>query len=550
MEFTQIFNIAKPIRWAPDSPALYRAKIEVEQNGKLVDTIQTAFGIRNVQINATKGLLLNGEPLKLKGGRIFNDNGPLGAAAIDRAEERRVELAKAAGFNAIWTCGAPPSPAFLDACDRLGMLVIDEAFDVWTQAKQPDDYHLYFKDWWRRDLEAILLRDRNHPCVILWSVGNEIPERAEPAGVALCQDMVQLIRRLDSSRMATAAIGDIGTKRNWTNSAQAFASLGVGGYNYLWQEYGADHKKYPWRIMLGSASYPKEAFDSWQAAQSNAWVLGDFVWTALDYLGDSGRGHAILDNEKETATASFPWHNAWCGDLDICGFKKPQHAYREILWGMSNIALAVHAPVPEGRTENVNAWGWPDERSSWTWPGCEGKEMDISVYTTCDSVRLELNGKPLGVQSLSKTNKLTARFRIPYQPGELRAVGLTKGKPVATANLVTTGLPKKLRLTADRSTIQANRNDLAYVTVEVVDDEGRLVPNAEATIRFNVSGAGELAATGNSSPNEPANFQEPTRKTFQGRCLAILRSNGRPGKIRLRAEADGLTPAETTVKTR
>ncbi|HBF34486.1 TPA: glycoside hydrolase family 2, partial [Candidatus Sumerlaeota bacterium] len=237
-----------------------------------------------------------------------------------------------------------------------------------------------------------------------------------------------------------------------------------------------------------------------------------------------------------------------CGDIDICGFKKAPLHYREVMWGNAKINLAVHAPIPEGRKEKVAAWGWPDERQSWTWPGSEGKPLDVIVYSSCQSVRLELNGKEIATQPVN--NKMIARFKVPYQPGELNAVGLTtEGKRVANTSLRTAGKAKEIRLIPDRSKIRADRNDLSYVTVEIVDQRGTVVPDAEVPVRFTVSGAGEIAAIGSAAPNDPSSFHLTTRKTWQGRCLAILRPKGDSGKITLKAEADGLKAATISIKT-
>jgi beta-galactosidase len=547
-EFTQTFSVKHPVLWSLKEPALFHAEVELLENQRIIHCSAATFGIRSIEVNSTNGFLLNGEVVKLKGGCMHHDNGPLGSATIDRAEERRVQLMKAYGFNAIRTSHNPPSPAFLDACDRFGVLVIDEAFDMWERAKNPDDYHLYFKDWWKRDLESIVLRDRNHPSVGLWSVGNEIPERADPSGVALCEQMISVIRQLDATRPITEAICEFWDNRSkkWPDTAPGFAPLDVGGYNYQWRKYVSDHGTFPSRIMIGTESLPKEAFENWQAVLTHSWVIGDFVWTAWDYLGETGIGNAALDNEKDAT--KFPWFNAWCGDIDICGFKKPQLYYRDVVWGNAKVALAAHAPLPPGRTEKVSGWGWPDERQCWTWPGCEGKPIDVNVYSSCQSVRLELDGKEIATKPVN--NKMIARFQVPYQPGELRAIGLSEGKAVASASLRTASEPKGIRLTADRTSIRADRNDLSYVTVEILDRNGRVVPNATIPVRFTVTGAGELAATGSPCPNDASSFHLPVRKTYQGRCLAILRPKGAPGKITLKAEADGVESATVTVKAR
>ena len=547
----QSIEVRSPKLWSPGSPNLYSTEIEVVTAGKTVDGISTHFGIRKIEVDAERGFRLNGEMLKLKGACIHHDNGPLGAAAIDRAEERKVELMKANGFNAVRSTHNPASPAFLAACDRLGMLVIDEAFDQWNERKldNEQDYHRYFKDWYGRDIASMVRRDRNHPCVIMWSIGNEIPEQFHAEATA--KSLREAVLSHDSTRSVTAAIcTDWGNViKNWDKlSDPAFPHLDVAGYNYLPDKYESDHARHPERVIYGSESYPKDFYDYWSLVEKHPYVIGDFVWTAMDYLGESGIAHSVLSNEKDSFFMSWPWYNAWCGDLDVCGFKKPQSFYRDVVWRRSQIEMAVHAPIPPGITEKVSGWGWPNESQSWNWPEQDGKPLQISVYSRCEKVRLELNGKIIGEQTISESSKLTAKFEIPYAPGELRALGLNHGKVIAQTTLKTSGPPNKLKLTADRTTIRADRNDLSYVTVEVVDAGGRRVPNAEIPVRFSIEGAGELAAQASGSPNDPASFRDPFRKTFQGRCLAILRPTTGAGDITLRAEAEGLESASLTVR--
>jgi beta-galactosidase len=539
----QSIEVRSPKLWSPDSPDLYSAEVEVVVGGKVSDMVSTQFGIRKIEVDAEHGFRLNGVMLKLKGGCVHHDNGPLGSAAIDRAEERRVELLKANGFNAIRTSHNPPSPAFLDACDRLGMLVIDEAFDQWTEAKIGDrqDYHLYFKDWYARDIASMVRRDRNHASVVMWSIGNEIPEQFRADSAA--RSLREAVLSHDSTRLITQAVCTDWGKviKNWdTLSDPAFLYLDVAGYNYLPDKYEADHERHPERVMMGTESYPKDFFDYWTKVEKYPYVIGDFTWTAMDYLGEAGIGHSVLSNEKNSFFMSWPWFDAWCGDLDICGFKKPQSFYRDVVWRRSQIEMEVHSPIPPGLSEKVSGWGWPDESQSWNWPGQEGKSLQVAVYSRCDTVRLELNGKIIGEKPVSAATKLTARFDVPYAPGELRAYGLNNGKVVAQTALKTSGVAKKLKLTADRTNIRADRNDLSYVTVEVVDDNGQRVPDAKIPVHFSVTGVGELAGQASGSPNDPASFQAPVCKTFQGRCLAILRPTGDAGDIILHVEADGL----------
>jgi len=546
LEFTQNFLVSSPILWSLKSPALYQTKVEVLRGKQVVDHSEAIFGIRSLEFCAAKGLLLNGEVVKLKGGCMHHDNGPLGSATIDRAEERRVQLMKAYGFNAIRTSHNPPSPAFLDACDRYGVLVLDEAFDMWEKAKNPDDYHLNFDEWWQRDLEAMILRDRNHPSVILWSIGNEISERADPSGVEISKKLADYVRKLDSTRPVTEAICGFWDHpdKPWSDTAPAFTALDVCGYNYQTQQYIPDHKQFPSRIIVGTESFPGALYDNWREVLADPWVIGDFVWTAWDYLGETGTGGVTLSGDPDPT--HFPWYNAWCGDIDVCGFEKPAHNYRAVIWGDAKIRVAVHAPIPSGQSERVAYWGWPDERQSWTWPVAEGTLLDVAVYSSCPSVKLELNGEEIGAKP---TNNMIARFQVPYHPGELRATGILNDASAAVATLRTAGEAKKIRLVADRSTIRASRDDLSYVTVEVVDNDGNLAPNAALPIHFTITGAGELAAVASSAPNDPSSFHLPVRKTYQGRCLVILRPKGNAGEITLKAESDGLRPAIIKIKT-
>ena len=370
-------QLKSPRLWSPVDPHLYRAEVIIESERRFADAATVHVGIRKVEIDASQGIQINGESIKLRGGCVHHDNGPLGSACIPRAEERRVEILKANGYNAIRTSHNPPSRDFLDACDRLGMVVIDEAFDCWEAGnKNPEDYHLYFKEWWQRDLESMILRDRNHPSVILWSIGNEINERAEPHGVEIGKALADHAHKFDPTRKVTAAICHAWDHPNqtWQDMQPAFSYLDVGGYNYQWTEYEKDHAKYPERIMAGTESFPNQAFQNWREVENNKFVIGDFVWTAIDYLGESGIGHASIKTGPggDVFSPPYPWFNSYCGDIDLIGNKKPQSYFRDVVWRRSKVEMAVQRPVPERYTEQVSRWGWSDELRSWTWPGLEG----------------------------------------------------------------------------------------------------------------------------------------------------------------------------------
>ena len=547
----QTIQLSSPHLWSPESPYLYHAVTDVLSGNNLVDHVVTNFGVRSINITAGKGFLLNGKPIELRGGCVHHDNGPLGSAAIDRAEERRVELLKQFGYNAVRTSHNPPSQQFLDACDRLGIIVIDEAFDQWERHKNPQDYGLYFDTCWKKDIDAMVLRDRNHPSVIFWSIGNEINERVDSSGLVIEKKLRDEVKRLDSTRPVTEAIcffwDHPGYK--WDTTAPAFALLDVGAYNYQWREYEKDHAKYQQRIMMGTESFPREAFENWQQVEQQPYVIGDFVWTAMDYLGETGIGHTEPDNLTKFAM-EFPWFNAWCGDIDLIGGKKPQSYYRDVVWNRSQLEMLVHAPIPEGHKEAVSYWGWPDEVHAYTFPGAEGKPLQVHVYTNYDSVKLLLNDKAVGVQKVSPATKLTATFQINYQPGVLKALGYKNGRVADSSILQTAGKPTRIRLTADRTNIHANRNDLAYVTAEVLDAKGQLVPDAALPLHFNVNGNGEIIATASACPDCMESFQKPEHKTFEGKCLIIVRPKGDAGRITLKAEGEGLQGGEVVIETK
>jgi beta-galactosidase len=539
-------TIAVPNLWSVERPNLYCLETEILVGGKVVDSASTPFGIRTLEFSAEKGFLLNGEAVKLKGGCVHHDNGVLGATSFPRSEERKVELLKASGFNAIRCAHNPPAPAMLDACDRLGMFVMDEAFDCWRIGKNPYDYHVAFDDWWQRDLDSMLLRDRNHPSVIIWSIGNEVIERdGRSDGVAIARMLADRVREVDPTRPVTSAICGVWDNNvTWHDTDGVFTLLDVGGYNYQWREYVNDHQCHPGRIMVGTESFPLEALDNWMAVEANPYVIGDFVWTSLDYLGESGIGRVHYG--EKAFLGDYPWHQANCGDLDICGFKRPQSYYRDMVWQNSlPLYIAVQTPVPEGKVPIISQWGWPDVWPNWTWPGHDGQPFKVDVYSACEKVELFLNDRSLGIQPTTRAERLIATFEVAYEPGELKAIGYVGGKPVTEYALKTASTPTAIRLTADRDPIGSD--DLCYVTVDVVDAQGIVHPTAADPIFFTVQGAGNLAAVGNGNPLSTERYRGNVRSTFHGRCLAVVKSNGK-GEIKLRAQADGLDPAEVVIR--
>ncbi|WP_230461363.1 glycoside hydrolase family 2 TIM barrel-domain containing protein [Sphingobium sp. CAP-1] len=465
---------------------------------------------------------------------------------MDRAEERKVELLLARGYNAVRTSHNPPSTAFLNACDRLGMLVMEEPFDCWNVGKNPDDYALYFKDHWHDDLAAMVGRDGNHPSVILWSIGNEIPETGTPAGVETARMLADALRRLDDTRPITQAIntanGPDVTRADGRPDQAATQFLDVAGYNYKLFAYERDHARFPDRVFVGTESYPRDVDTIWRRTDQSAWLIGDFVWTAMDYLGESGIGRSDLAT-PDPSRAPYPWFNGYCGDIDIIGQQKPQSLLRDVVWGLSPLELAVQRPLPEGASERMTPWGWRDELQSWTWPGAEGRPLSVAIYTRGDHVELLLNGKLVAERTLTEKDASVAQIILPYAPGRLVARAYRAGRRIGERMLETAGVAATLRLTADRSRLRADRDDLAFVTVEVTDQAGRLVPDAVHVLRSAIRGSAELVAFGNANPRGVASFQQPVAKSWHGRALAVCRPTGQSGRAVLTVESENLRPA-------
>lgn len=548
-EFGQDITVSKPELWSTESPALYSAINEVYVADQLVDRIETKFGIRSIQFDVAKGFLLNGKSLKLKGGCFHHDNGPLGSKSYDRAEERRVELLKASGFNAIRCSHNPPAPAFLDACDRLGMLVIDEAFDMWSDGKNTSDYHLWFDKWWQRDIESMISRDINHPSVILWSIGNEIPGMDSPEVAKTAQLLADFVRKSDPSRKVIAAVNGLNPAKD-----PFFATLDIAGYNYgsggdhnKSSIFDIDHTRVPSRIMVQTESYPLEAFKSWMDVTDHPWLIGDFVWTAFDYIGEASIGWRGYFQEQ----SFYPWNLAFCGDLDICGWKRPQSFYRDALWMTNQLSLFVKPPKPSFEEnpdrESWSKWHWLDAVADWNWKGNENKPLEVSVYSSCEEVELILNNKSLGRKKTNRSTEFKAIWEVPYQTGELKAIGYAGKKQVNTAFLRTANEPSQIKLTADRNEINADGQDLSYITVELLDEKGDRNPKSENLVKFEIEGPGTIVGVGNANPVSTESYQASERKAWQGRCLVILKSEQKQGKITLKATSGSLKQADIVI---
>ncbi|PTN07455.1 sugar-binding domain-containing protein [Mangrovibacterium marinum] len=543
-EVVQNFIVKKPCLWTPDTPNLYNAEVDVLMGDEVIDQTDNKFGIRSIKYSVENGFELNGTKLLLNGGCVHHDNGCLGAKAYDRAEVRKVELLKGAGFNAVRTSHNPPSEAFLNACDSLGLLVLEEAFDGWKNPKTPYDYSMYFDDWAQQDLESMVLRDKNHPSVIMWSIGNEVFETIwlDPGSVERIEKLANIVRQLDPSRPVTCAITTWG--KEWNLFDSSFKPLDIGGYNYQLHNAISDHKRVPERIILGTESYPKEAFKMWNLVKNNNYIIGDFVWTAMDYLGESGIGrYYYYPQEKggeHGAKNSFPFHGGYSGDIDMTGWRKPISHYRNILYNdTEKLYMAVREPNPIDGEIRLTDWAvWP-AWESWTWPRHEGDSLEVDVYSKCTGVQLYLNNKLIGERKMSLDNEYKTTFTVPYSPGELKAIGIDGEKHYEQV-LQTSGEATSIRLTADRSTILANNQDLSFVRVEVTDKFGNIQPNANNQLTFNVEGPGIIAGTDNANLRDVTPYFSETRKVWHGKALVVIKSTGNPGQIILKASSPGL----------
>lgn len=546
---TRTIAVPRPLLWSVDSPNLYRAEMTLIQGGRQRDRQISRFGIRSIAFSTDKGFQLNGRTIKLNGGCVHHDNGCLGAAAFDRAEERKVQLLKMAGFNAVRTSHNPPSTAFLDACDRYGLLVIDEAFDGWRTQKNVYDYARYFDDWWRRDLSSMVLRDRNHPSIVIWSIGNEIIERKSPDAVKTARELVALVHRYDATRPVTSAMAS--WDKDWEIYDPLFAVQDLGGYNYLLNKAPSDHERVPSRIIVQTESYPRDAFANWDLVQRHSYIIGDFVWTAIDYLGESSIGRNIYPGEppgEHWEGDHFPWHGAYCGDIDLTGWRKPIAHYRNILNNSTeSLYMAVREPNPDTGKIKETLWSvWPTWES-WSWPGREGKDIQVEVYSKHQKVRLYLNGHIVGEKSCTQVDEYKATFTLPYSPGVLKAVGIDQGRVADSMILRTADRPDAIRLKPDRTTLRADGQDLSFIEVELTDRSGIINPHADNRLTFKVDGPATIAGIANADMQDLDKYVGNYKKAWHGRALVVIRSTHRAGKITIAVSSPGLKDGVVTL---
>jgi beta-galactosidase len=579
-------SVAAPRRWSPADPHLYTCRAVLLDDGDELDEESTTLGIRSLSLDAERGLRIDGEPVLLRGACVHHDNGVLGSATIARAEERRVELLRAAGFNAIRSAHNPMSRAMLDACDRLGMLVMDETFDMWRQSKSEDDYAARFDDWWEADVEAMVRKDVNHPSVILYSIGNEVPDGSTPTGLHVGRALAEKVRSLDDTRFVTQAISgllvggaelfdeirevatargtneDTGVNTAITNLAdvmsrvqtspvvaekthEAFSYLDVAGYNYMETRFEIDRDLFPHRAIAATESHPPIADACWAGVVDNPNVIGDFTWTGWDYLGEAGIGRIEYGSGRPPLgmaafLGDYPWLTAWCGDVDITGLRRPQSYYREIVYGLrTEPYVAVQRPQHHGLVvAHASAWSWTDVVSSWSWPGHEGAPVVVEVYAAADEVELLLDGRSLGRQPAGAGHRFRAEFEVTYSPGVLEAVAWRGDEEAGRACLPSASGPVLLEACVDRAEIAAAAADLAFVELTLVDGSGTLYNTADRKVTVEVAGPGVLQGLGSADPRTEESFTDAACTTFDGRALAVIRPTGE-GSITVTASAEG-----------
>lgn len=553
-EINQDVTVNSPMLWSVEVPQLYKAVSQVIANGKVTDEYTTTFGIRNFTFDRDKGFLLNGKSIKINGVCDHHDLGCLGAAINTRALERQLEILKGMGCNGIRTSHNPPAPELLDLCDKMGFIVMDEAFDMWKKPKNPFDYHLDFDTWHKRDIEDMVLRDRNHPSVFIWSIGNEILEQWDSTGVTIAKKLAGIVKNLDKTRPITSACNDPQPHNNIIKSG----ALDLIGYNYHHQTFPDFLKTFPgqkfiatetasslatrghydmpsdsirrWPIAwdkpftTGNADYTCSAYDNvsapWGSTQEETWKVikkydflsGQFIWTGFDYIGEP---------------TPYPWpaKSSYFGIIDLAGFPKDVYYMYQSEWTNKTV---LHI-FPH--------WNWE-----------KGKVIDVwAYYNNADEVELFLNGKSQGVKKKTGDD-LHVFWRITYEPGTLKAISRKNGKEVLVKEIKTAGKPAKLIVSSDRNAIKADGTDLSFVTVKVTDADGNMVPDASNMVKFEVSGTAKIVGVDNGNPISHEPFKANYRKAFNGLCLAVLQSGEKPGKVTLTATAEGLEKASVDIE--
>lgn len=571
--------VENPKLWDAENPNLYSIRTKVTVNGEVVDTFEDTFGIRYMRLDAKKGLRINGKTVKLRGGCIHHDNGVVGAATFYDSEERRVRIMKEMGYNAIRMAHHPASKALLRACDKLGMYVMDEFSDVWCSAKSDYDYGIHMPVSYEEDVAQMVYKDYNHPSVILYSIGNEIPENGNRFDVAYGRKIVDIIRSIDGDRyilnsinvmlaimehmgelMASMGVsGDAASAGGEINSMmaslgdamgamssspvsskyieEACGQVDISGYNYAEDRYDSDAVNYPNRVLVGSETFPAKLAKNWALVEKLPNVIGDFVWTSWDYLGESGIGkNSYAGNGSSMLQMNkWPLRIALCGTVDLIGIPQSVAYWRQIVWGLRKEPyINVNPPAVYGKKVDLSAWGWSDGVNTWTWHGDEGKNVDVDVYADADEVELFVNGKSIGKKPVGEELPYVAKFQAVYEPGEIKAVSVKNG--VVTEQVLRTAGKADLVAWGETSRIDVFTG-VGYVDIALKDENGILDPCTKATVTVEVEG-GVLQGFGSADGASDEDFTGNVFDTYRGALLAVVRAL-EPGEVTVKVSAEG-----------
>lgn len=563
--------------WSDDSPHLYLATVELISGTRVIDSRALNVGLRTIEVDASFGLRVNGNEVLLRGACVHHDSGILGAATHRASEFRRARILKESGFNAVRSSHNPLSRAFLDACDEYGLYVLDELTDVWFAPKSAHDAAPRFDELWRDDVRSMVAKDRNHASVIMYSIGNEIAESGSERGIRVAHELSGFVRDLDPTRPTTLAVNFLlnfmassgkslfDTSEHDAAKAEApekkksvvtstvvnvmanriggimqtisklpkadkvtrdtFPAVDVAGYNYAWGRYAGDAKRHPDRVVLGTESMPGDIPRIWELATRLPNVIGDFVWTGWDYLGETGIGTWGYGDESAGIGKKFPELTAGCGLIDITGRPGAALLLARATWGLLDAPqLAVRPLDHAGEKTQRTAWRHTDAVQSWAWSGSAGKRAEIEVYSDDDQVEVLLNGRSLGRKRAGKRCGFVTRFAVPYEPGEIVAVGYRQGVEVSRSSLRSASKPR-VRLAAEFA------DGLGFVAIELADEAGTVEMLAEDVVTVEVSGGATLAALGSAEPATTERYVDDSHSTWRGRALAVVRANGEGGDI-------------------
>ncbi len=550
------FTLENATPWEIYDAYLYTLKSTILEGGEVLDEGEERFGIRTLTVDAVNGLRINGKETKLRGGCIHHDHGVLGCADYPAACRRKLTKLKEAGFNALRIAHNPPSELLMSLCDEMGIIVMDEAFDCWNWSKGGQlNYHRWFREWWERDVEYMVKRDRRHPSVIAFSTGNEIPESVgSKEGDEWSARIAAKIRGLDPSRIVTGCTWGMPSNtdsRSWEERTAAyFAPYDICGYNYMYERYAADHERFPNRVIWGSETHALNFAKSWKTVMDNSYVIGDFTWTAYDNLGEAGTGASMWAREGHIPGIrlfEYPWRSCYQGDLDLCGYRRPQSYFREAVW-LGNAEPRIFTTHPEhyGEAFSGTGWHWYDVLDSWTF-GDEylGKPVKCEVYTDADEIEFILNGKSLG---RVKPELAIATMDVNYERGELVSVAYKGGVEVGRSKLATVGAPAKLVLTPETTELDADGRDLCYIDVFVTDENGARIPDSKVELTCEVEG-GELAGFASGDPKNEDRYGSNICHAFEGRAIAIVRTKS-VGDVKLTVKSAGLEAGTASVSAR